>query len=337
MHRLPVLKLSLLILAGCASAKPAGTSTPPPPPDTVEASPQRALDTRFAGTWYVSGVFPTAMQKASVGDPHLGGALFIDADEVSDINGQRCLTPVFGTDIVTPGDSAGDIVARLRADGPWGRLTVTCGGKAFATYLRLVDQGNDGPALLQQRPEGLYLLEQAAALQHRATREMALVQHQAITSAPTYYVPQAAMPTAKASSIKLALKKHEAQVEAANIAPAPLVEGPVEAAQPERAVKIAAKTAAKTAAKVSSDELPAAGTAIHLASYKGESAAKRGWKILLGEHDELDLLSPLYVSVDVPGQGEMIRLYATGAEPVEIAKICAALKAKKAYCELNPR
>jgi len=37
-----------------------------------------------------------------------------------------------------------------------------------------------------------------------------------------------------------------------------------------------------------------------------------------------------------PGKGEMIRLYATGAEPAEINKICAALKAKKVYCALNP-
>ena len=75
---------------------------------------------------------------------------------------------------------------------------------------------------------------------------------------------------------------------------------------------------------------------MHLASYKGESAAKRGWKILLGEYDELDPLSPLYVTVDVPGKGNVVRLYATGAAPAEIDRICAELRAKKVYCALNP-
>lgn len=337
MRRLLILSASLLILAGCATAKPVVTSAPSIPPDTAVTSPRHTLDAHFAGTWYVSGVFPVTTQKSSVGDPHLGVALLIDADEVSDVNGQRCLSPVFVSDIMMPGDSVESIVARLSANGHWQRLTVTCDAKAFATYLRLFEQGDAASTLLQQRPEGLYLLEQAAALQYRATREMTPLQHQAITSAPTYYVPQAAAPIASTSPIELVPKKQKAKVEPTKIALAPMVEGPVEAAQPEPAVKIAASTAAKTTTKVSSDELPAAGTAIHLASYKGESAAKRGWKILLGEHDELDLLSPLYVRVDVPDQGEMIRLYAIGAEPVEIAKICTALKAKNIYCELNPR
>lgn len=324
MRCLLVVSASLLVLAGCAAPKQAAAPTPVIPDDGNEA-PAAALDGRFAGTWYVSGVFPSASRAASTADPHLGSAVVIDPAEVSDVNGQRCVTPVFATDIVT-GEQAG---ARLGKVASWDRLSVTCDGRAFATYLRLPDRTGDGPALLQQRPEGLYLLEQAAALQHRRPSEAAEAPRIAVAMTPTQLEPKIETPVAKSVPAELAPKKHETKkAEAAKTAPAPMAEGPVEAS--------AAEPAAKTSAKAAIGKLPAAGTAMHLASYKGESAAKRGWKILLGEYDELDPLSPLYVSVDVPGKGEMIRLYATGVEPAEITKICAALKAKKVYCVLNP-
>ncbi len=330
MRRLFVFSLSLLALAGCASPQRADMpATPTVPADGAEALPQ-ALDARFAGTWYVSGVFPAATQRASVADPHLGAALVIGEREVSDVNGQRCISPAFAMDMVTS-DKAG---AKLGGNAVWDRLSVTCDGRAFATYLRLPDRTGDGPALLQQRTEGLYLLEPAAALQYRRPSETAAgpLASGAMTpvpETPKVEKPKVEKPVAKSAPAELAPKKHETKkAEAAKTAPAPMAEGPVEATTAEPAAKVGAKAA--------HGKLPAAGTAMHLASYKGESAAKRGWKILLGEYDELDPLSPLYVSVDVPGKGEMIRLYATGVELAEIAKICAALKAKKVYCALNP-
>jgi hypothetical protein len=325
MRRLLVFSVSLLALAGCATAKRADAPATPAIPADDNVAAVSALDARFAGTWYVSGVFPSATRAASIADPHLGSALVIGDSEVSDVNGQRCISPGFATDTVAA-ETAG---AKLGGDAPWDRLSVTCDGRAFATYLRLPDRTGDGPALLQQRPEGLYLLEQAAALQHRRPSEAAEMQMAAATIVPIHEAPKVEAPVAQAAPVEAAPKKHEAKkAEAAKTAPMPMAEGPVEAAP--------AEPMAKTDAKAAHGNLPAAGTAMHLASYKGQKAAKRGWKILLGEYDELDPLSPLYVSVDVPGKGEMIRLYATGAEPAEIAKICAALKAKKVYCALNP-
>lgn len=335
MRRLFAISVSFLALAGCGTAERAEAPVNPTAAAESEQALAPALDARFAGTWYVSGVFPSATQTASIADPHLGSALVIGETEVSDVNGQRCISPAFATDTIAA-EKAG---AKLGGDAPWGRLSVTCEGRAFATYLRLPDRTGDGPALLQQRPEGLYLLEQAAALQHRLPSEMAEAQSMGWVTAPVFEVPKGEKPVAKTTPAELAPKKHETKKaeakkteakkpEATKTAPAPMAEGPVEAS--------AAEPAAKTSAKAGSGKLPAAGTAMHLASYKGESAAKRGWKILLGEYDELDPLSPLYVTVDVPGKGEMIRLYATGAEPAEINKICAALKAKKVYCALNP-
>lgn len=328
MRRLLLISASLLAITGCAAPKPAAAPTPVIPEDGAEA-PTPTLDERFAGTWYVSGVFPSASAAASAADPHLGSALVIGSAEVSDVNGQRCITPVFATDIVT-GAQAG---ARLGSEGLWDRLSVTCDGRAFATYLRLPDRKGDGPALLQQRPEGLYLLEQAAALQHRRPSEPAVAPVLAGALAMSREAPKVEKQAAASAPAELAPKKKETKktetkkAEAAKIVPAPMAEGPVEAS---------AEPVAKTSAKSAGDKLPASGTAMHLASYKGQSAAKRGWKILLGEYDELDPLSPLYVSVDVPGKGDMIRLYATGVSPAEIAKICNALKAKKVYCALNP-
>ena len=96
--------LAILALAACASAKPVATAINPTPPEpaevpTVPPSPvESGPGNGFAGIWYVSGVFPTAMTEASVADPHLGTALTIASTEVSDINGQRCISPVFESD-----------------------------------------------------------------------------------------------------------------------------------------------------------------------------------------------------------------------------------------------
>jgi hypothetical protein len=308
--------LAFLVLLGCATAQPL---TPPatdatPPVSTDDTSATRVgLAAGFGGLWYVSGVFPTATAQASVADPHLGAALVIDGAEVSDVNGQRCLSPSFLTG-KTDAKAIGfrSAAAGMSASGMWERLVVNCDGKTFATYIRMPAE-----ALLQQRPEALYLLERAERILHRKPSEHAEAPVPA-KGAPAKATPQETASPAEPTTIT------------PKIVPAPIAEGPV-AAQPEAPKKASSALAAGGNAK-----LPPPGTAIHLASYKGQSAAKRGWKILLGEYDELDPLSPLYVAVAIPGQGEIIRLYATGEGNADLAKVCMALKAKKAYCSLNP-
>lgn len=324
---------ALLGVAACATAKRVDTSTaatPALPTETPEAASDTASDAGFAGTWYVSGVFPAASTTASVADPHLGSALTIGAAEVSDVNGQRCITPSFEHDQV---DGAA-IGLKAAGSGSLDRLTVTCDGKAFATYLRLPDRVGEGPALMQQRQEGLYLLEPATTVLYRQPNEsaetaMAVAKFVPEHEMPAHDAPMTEAPASKDAHAAAPVELSPAKVEAAKVEPAltPVTEGPVADAQAETAAKVTATGGA---------QVPAPGTAMHLASYKGQSAAKRGWKILLGEYDELDPLSPLYVTVDVPGKGSVIRLYATGVAPAEISRICAALKAKKAYCALNP-
>jgi len=278
-------------------------------------------------------VFPTAAAQASVADPHLGAALVIDGAEVSDVNGQRCVTPTFGADKT----SAQGLGLKAAPVGDWDRLQVSCNGKAFATYILVPAKSGLGTAaaapkqvLLQQRPEALYLLEQAEEILYRAPGEL-LKTPVAMTGAAAPKLEAVPPETAHAKEAgKAATAPMIAPVELApKTAPTPVPEGPV-AAEP------AAKAAAPHVTATSGAKIPAPGTAMHLASYKGESAAKRGWKILLGEYDELDPLSPLYVAVDVPGKGAIIRLYATGEDEAGLAKICAALQAKKVYCALKP-
>jgi hypothetical protein len=333
MFAITVSVLALLGIAACATAKRVDTSTaatPPIPAETSEAAGETLPDAGFTGTWYVSGVFPTASTAASVADPHLGSALTIGAGEVSDVNGQRCITPTFERDRV----EGAAIGLKAAVAGPWDRLVVTCDGKVFASYLRLPDRPGEGPALMQQRQEGLYLLEPAATVLYRQPNEpaetaMAVAKFAPEHEMPAHEAPMTEAPASKDAHAGAPVELMPAKAEAAKVEPAlaPVTEGPVADAQVETAAKVAATGGA---------QVPAPGTAMHLASYKGQSAAKRGWKILLGEYDELDPLSPLYVSVDVPGKGSVIRLYATGATPAEISHICAALRAKKAYCALNP-
>ena len=324
--------LTFLVLVACSTSRavaPTASNPPPPLPEEGAVGP----GAEFAGLWYVSGVFPAAAARASIADPHLGAALVIDAAEVSDVNGQRCVTPDFLADKVDT------LVIGLQSApaGDWDRLVVTCAGKAFATYIQIPAQslarGKDTTgmvlpalqnALVQQRPEGLYLLEQPDRILHRLTSEPAAFAgegevSQMAPAAPALEVA-AVQPVTKESSTAVT-----APLELTPSAPKAMLEGPV-AAQPEPAKATVTGDAA----------LPAPGTAVHLASYKGSSAAKRGWKILLGEYDELDPLSPLYIPVDVPGKGAIIRLYAAGADEATLTRICAALKAKDVYCTLNP-
>ena len=69
-------------------------------------------------------------------------------------------------------------------------------------------------------------------------------------------------------------------------------------------------------------EVPTNGTAIHLASYREIGSAKRGWRKLTHSYQALQPLKPLYVSVEIPGKGHMLRLYGTGTTTASLKTIC---------------
>lgn len=333
-----------LVLAGFLQAacqmppaKPMGALTPadPAPEESGDAA-ANVLPEAFAGTWFVSAVYPAGEAPASQGDQHLGVRIAIEAAETSDINGQRCAAPQLAADRAGQQLRLGDVVARDLA-----RLTITCADKGFATYLLLPGRSLDAsdqaqtaevpPMLVAERPEAHYLLERAEQVLFRQASvpvvqpgERRNVTASAAATIPVELAP--AMPALPAPPAEPAASKS-----ADPTLNAPLILAP---AMPEPAPEPA--PAAKPAATVAETDggPPAAGTAIHLASYSGISAAKRGWKTLLGEFDALDPLSPVYVEIDVPEKGRMIRLYATGGDAAGLKGACDALVAKGAYCQM---
>jgi hypothetical protein len=337
-----------LLLAACnpqsAPSAPAQATPPDPAPqETASAAvpvPAAAPES-FGGRWFVSAVYPTGNRQANIGDPHLGVSLVIDADEVSDVNGQRCTAPEWASDR-PPGDVRLGEVALSGID----RLTITCKGKAFATYLLLPGRkldasygAADAPdvpfALVADRPEAYYLLERAEQVLHRqASLPAALAGEGKMGPVSKSHET---LPVKPAKPAQPAAKQPETTLPESTLQ-APLVLAPAQPvpASPEPAVtRQPAPAPATNVAAAEGSALPAAGAAIHLASYSGISAAKRGWKTLLGEFDALDPLSPLYVNVDVPGKGAMIRLYATGGDAASLKQACNALTAKGAYCVLS--
>lgn len=316
-------------------ADPASEATATTPIATDLAPPA------FAGRWFVSAAYPKGNGMANAGDPHLGASIVIDTVETNDVNGQSCVDPYLAVDRTAQGVHLGDVVLSGLE-----RLTVTCGGHAFATYYLLPGRkldasyragaGGDTPhALIAARPEAHYLLERAdQVLFRQASVPPSLITVPRVVPVSTN--PAAALPAAKPVAKPVELTPVAVTTDNDPTLQAPLVLAPAmpEPAAPEPAAGPKAKPAATLAEATLSSNLPAAGTAIHLASYSGFSAAKRGWKTLLGEFDALDPLSPLYVEIDVPEKGRMIRLYATGADAAGLTAACAALTAKGAYCQM---
>lgn len=81
---------------------------------------------------------------------------------------------------------------------------------------------------------------------------------------------------------------------------------------------------------------PAAGSAAHLASYRSEFNAERGWTVLERQFPTaLAGLHPTYRTVDLPGKGRYIRLFATGfANDSAARQLCASVSASGAYCRV---
>jgi len=269
------------------------------------------------------GANPAAKkQTASAQDMATGTAtpfLVIESARVGDVDGQLCRAPAFALDEM----ALHELVAK--ADGTLPRLKITCEGKEFATLVALPKGG-----LLSLRSDGAYLLERGERVTYRAPSERVSMSGDGQV-AVSVEVPASAPESGKEQKKQAAA----APVELMPSLPAPMAEGPEGAPALQSMTSLAASETKKTKVKVEGN-VPKLGTAVHLASYKGLKAAKRGWKILLGDNDELDPLSPLYVPVEITGKGKMIRLYAAGADPKELSRVCKALVVKGVYCALNP-
>ncbi|AUG52621.1 tetratricopeptide repeat protein [Thalassospira marina] len=110
--------------------------------------------------------------------------------------------------------------------------------------------------------------------------------------------------------------------------------------QPVRRVATGADAPSRAVNKVAS--APAArsvksgGAEIHLASYRNQTQAERGWLILGSRFaNELAGLDHEIRRVSVPGKGTFYRLLADGLDPAKANQICSDLKRRGQYCDVK--
>lgn len=107
--------------------------------------------------------------------------------------------------------------------------------------------------------------------------------------------------------------------------------------QPVRRVATGADAPSRAVNKVASAPVKSSGGAeIHLASYRNQTQAERGWLILGSRFaNELGGLDHEIRKVSVPGKGTFYRLLADGMDPARATKVCADLKRRGQYCDVK--
>ena len=90
------------------------------------------------------------------------------------------------------------------------------------------------------------------------------------------------------------------------------------------------------AASAAAQAPAASGTkSAHLASYRNQSQAERGWQILKGRYGQLASLQHGVTTANIPGKGTYYRLMATGLSDSAAQSLCADLKRRGQFCEVK--
>ncbi|OSQ29940.1 tetratricopeptide repeat protein [Thalassospira sp. MCCC 1A03138] len=79
----------------------------------------------------------------------------------------------------------------------------------------------------------------------------------------------------------------------------------------------------------------AGGKSLHLASYRNQAQAERGWQILTQRYAQLAPLQHGVTQANIPGKGTYFRLMATGLSDSSASSICAELKRRGQFCEVK--
>jgi tetratricopeptide (TPR) repeat protein len=74
---------------------------------------------------------------------------------------------------------------------------------------------------------------------------------------------------------------------------------------------------------------------VHLASYRNEGQAERGWQILTGRYSQLAPLQHGVTRANIAGKGTYYRLMATGLSTSAAQALCADLKRRGQFCEVK--
>ncbi|MCB9947086.1 MAG: hypothetical protein H6842_04565 [Rhodospirillaceae bacterium] len=73
--------------------------------------------------------------------------------------------------------------------------------------------------------------------------------------------------------------------------------------------------------------------AAHLASYRQAGDAETGWQVLSARHTALRDMTPVLVSVDIPGRGRFLRLFAVPGSDAALRPLCAEMQGVGNYCQ----
>ena len=133
-------------------------------------------------------------------------------------------------------------------------------------------------------------------------------------------------------------KRERDAIEAAIVEPAQGTAMTLNAGEPVRRVATGDSRpvqAADEMAKASDAPAVSGSKSVHLASYRSETQAERGWQILRGRYSELASLTHGVTRANIPGKGTYYRLMATGLSDSAAASLCANLKRRGQFCEVK--
>ncbi len=130
----------------------------------------------------------------------------------------------------------------------------------------------------------------------------------------------------------------EAKPQAAPIDPAPAAghEGEEKVAAAGRSSKPmrSKRTEVVEAAPALNRAAAPIGALAHLASYHDHATAEKGWRVLVADHPELRDLQPRVIESELPGKGNVYRLYAVGPR-AQLSTLCEAFQRQSVFCRLK--
>lgn len=133
-------------------------------------------------------------------------------------------------------------------------------------------------------------------------------------------------------------KRERDAIEAAIIEPAQANVVTLNSGEPVRRVATGESRAVKTGQAPASEPaktVSSGNRSVHLASYRNEAQAERGWLILKAKYSQLASLQHGVTRASIPGKGTYYRLMATSLSDGAATSLCTDLKRRGQFCEVK--
>lgn len=136
-------------------------------------------------------------------------------------------------------------------------------------------------------------------------------------------------------------KRERDAIEAAIVEPAQANVMSLNSGEPVRRVATGESRAVQSGAdagktsETGSAAISSGGKSVHLASYRNQAQAERGWQVLTKRFGQLASLQHGVTRADIPGKGTYYRLMATGLSDSSAKSICAELKRSGQFCDVK--